>query len=55
MRFTFIVLFYAVIGSCAFVWSTYIRENIVIAFTLFILYAVFGGLFFNQIDKRNKL
>ena len=53
MRFALILLFYAFVGSFALVIALDVNAiNPVIAFLLFISYAVLGGLLFRQLNKR---
>lgn len=56
MRFALVILAYAIIGGCVFVWSTYNEMiNPVIAFGFFITYGILGGVLFGKLEKRGFL
>ena len=56
MKFALIILLYALIGSCAFVWSNYNEMiNPIIAFGLFITFAILGGILFRKLGDRGFL
>ena len=56
MKFALVILLYALIGSCVFVWTTYNETiNPIIAFGFFITYAILGGIFFRKLGDRGFL
>ena len=56
MKFALVILLYAIVGSCALAWTNSSGViNPVIAFGLFITYAIFGGIFFKKVSDKGLL
>lgn len=56
MKFALVILAYAIIGSCVFVWNNLNGTiNLFIAFGFIITYAILGGVLFRKLGDRGFL